>query len=215
MKELMKELTKGLFGLVLCWAVFVNGASIATAAIPAQVGPKASVQAATDTLLTKLKEVKPLYVEDPAAFFAEIDQSLGPFVDFDGFSRSVMAKYYRRASDEEKAQFIQTFRKGLIETYAKALVEFENETIIVLEPTIDADRPDRASIGLEIHGANSRIYPVEYSLILIDNKWLLRNVVIEGINIGLQFRSQFAAYMRTYNNNIGDVIANWSVDAGS
>jgi len=203
----MRQLMKGLLGLVLCWAVVVSGVNAASP------DPKASVQTATDTLLAKLIEVKPLYGSDPPTFFAEIDQSLGPFVDFEGFSRSVMAKYYRRATDEEKAQFIQKFRKGLIETYAKALVEFENETIIVLDPSIDPDRPDRASIGLEIHGANGRIYPVEYSLILVDDKWLLRNVVIEGINIGLQFRSQFAAYMRTYKNNIGDVIANWNVDA--
>ncbi|MFT4799040.1 MAG: phospholipid transport system substrate-binding protein [Candidatus Azotimanducaceae bacterium] len=205
----MRQRIKIFLGLVLCWVVVLNAAN---AEVP---DPKASVQAATDTLLAKLKEVKPLYVEDPAVFFDEIDQSLAPFVDFEGFSRSVMAKYYRRATDEEKAQFIQTFRKGLIKTYAKALVEFENETIIVLDPSIDPERPDRASIGLEIHGANSRVYPVEYSLVLVDNTWLLRNVVIEGINIGLQFRSQFAAYMRTYKNNIGEVIENWSVDAGS
>jgi phospholipid transport system substrate-binding protein len=205
----MRQRIKIFLGLVLCWVVVLNAAN---AEVP---DPKASVQAATDTLLAKLKEVKPLYVEDPAVFFDEIDQSLAPFVDFEGFSRSVMAKYYRRATDEEKAQFIQTFRKGLIKTYAKALVVFENETIIVLDPSIDPERPDRASIGLEIHGANSRVYPVEYSLVLVDNTWLLRNVVIEGINIGLQFRSQFAAYMRTYKNNIGEVIENWSVDAGS
>jgi len=211
----MRQRIKGLPGLVLCWAVLVVGAAGVSGANAAAPDPKASVQAATDTLLAKLVEVKPLYMEDPAVFFAEIDRSLAAFVDFEGFSRSVMAKYYRRATAEEKVLFIQTFRKGLIETYAKALVEFENETIVVLDPSIDPQRPERASIGLEIHGANSKIYLVEYSLILVDNEWLLRNVVIEGINIGLQFRSQFAAYMRTYKNNIGDVIANWSVDAGS
>lgn len=174
--------------------------------------PKQSVQAATDILLSKLIEVKPLYQEDQKKFFAEIDAALGPFIDFDGFSRGVMAKYYRRATDEQKERFIETFRTGLIETYAKALVEFDNEKIVVLEPTLDADRPDRASISLEVHTEDNKIYPIEYSLILVDDKWLLRNVVIEGINLGLQFRSQFGAYMQKYRNDIDEVILNWSVD---
>tara|TARA_R110002110_G_scaffold221031_7_gene435176 strand:+ start:256 stop:825 length:570 start_codon:yes stop_codon:yes gene_type:complete len=174
--------------------------------------PKQAVQEATDLLLAKLVEAKPLYEEDPKKFFAEIDSALGPFVDFDGFSRGVMAKYYRRATDEQKAKFVETFRIGLIETYAKALVEFDNQKVVVLEPTVDPDRPDRASIGLEIHGENNKVYPVEYSLVLEDDRWLLRNVVIEGINIGLQFRSQFASYMQKYRNDIDEVIANWSVD---
>jgi phospholipid transport system substrate-binding protein len=68
---------------------------------------------------------------------------------------------------------------------------------------------------LEIHGANNAIYPVEYSLTLEDNRWLLRNVSIEGINIGLQFRSQFASFMSQYRNDIDQVIENWTVDASS
>lgn len=174
--------------------------------------PKVAVQEATDVLLAKLIEVKPLFEEDPARFYSEIDSALAPFVDFEGFSRSVMAKYSRRATDEQSTQFIETFRTGLIETYAKALIEFDNQKVVVLEPSLDPNRPERASIGLEIHGAN-RIYKVEYSLVLVGDRWLLRNVIIEGINIGLQFRSQFANAMSKHRNQIDDVIANWTVDA--
>lgn len=174
--------------------------------------PKQAVQQATDQLLEKLVEVKPLYEEDPEAFFNAIDGALAPFIDFDGFSRGVMAKYYRRASDEQKARFSQTFRTALIRTYAKALIEFDNQEIIVMEPKLDPKRASRASIGLEVHGANNVVYPVEYTLTLKDNAWLLRNVSIEGINIGLQFRSQFASYMGKHKNNIDDVIDNWTVN---
>jgi phospholipid transport system substrate-binding protein len=191
----------------LGWSAVLNAATP-----PATPEPKQAVQAATDKLLAKLVAVKSLYAESPGEFFLEIDQSLAPFVDFDGFSRSVMAKYYRRATDEQQLQFVETFRKGLIETYSRALVEFDNQTVVVLDPSIDPQRPDRASIGLEIHGANNRIFLVEYSLVLVDNEWLLRNVVIEGINIGLQFRSQFAASMRKNRNDIDAVIQTWSVD---
>ena len=174
--------------------------------------PKQAVQQATDELLAKLIEVRPLYDEDAEQFFSAIDESLSPFIDFDGFARGVMAKFYRRASDEQKARFSQTFRTALIRTYASALVEFDNQEIVVLDPTVDPKRPNRATIGLEIRGG-SDVYLVEYTLTLKDDAWLLRNVSIEGINIGLQFRSQFASFMSQYKNNIDDVIDNWTVAA--
>ena len=138
--------------------------------------------------------------------------TLGPFIDFEGFSRGVMAKYYRRASYQQKSDFASTFRKGLIETYAKALVEFENQKVVVLKPDSPQKKPDRAQITLEIYGQDGTIYKVDYSLVLKDENWKLRNLTINGINIGLQFRSQFGAYMSKYKNNIDEVVTNWSVD---
>ncbi len=197
------------------YALIFLGMALVNPAYAEVPDPKQAVQAATDELLMKLEEVKPLYVENPEQFYAAIDEALGPFIDFDGFSRGVMAKYYRRATDDQKAQFSKTFRTALIKTYGKALIEFDNQKIVVLDPTLDPKREGRATIGLEIHGANNVIYPVEYTLSLEDNRWLLRNVSIEGINIGLQFRSQFASFMSQYRNDIDQVIANWTVDVGS
>ncbi|MCB1646605.1 MAG: ABC transporter substrate-binding protein [Pseudomonadales bacterium] len=172
----------------------------------------AAVQKATDVLLTKLVEVQPVYESDPDRFFAEVDSALAPFVDFEGFSRGVMAKYYRRATDDQKQRFEETFRDGLIRTYAKALVEFDNQQVVVKEGTSPAGEPDRASVDIEIQGKGGDVYVVNYSLRNVEGKWMLRNVTIEGINIGLQFRSQFGAYMQQYRNNIDKVIENWTVD---
>ena len=207
-----KSQTRNRHGLLSRFMLLLGAVVLSMPLMAATPDPKQAVQEATDTLLAKLIEAKPLYEEEPEKFFMEIDSALGPFVDFEGFSRGVMAKYYRRATDAQKARFIETFREGLIETYAKALVEFDNQKVVVKDPTVDPDRPDRASIDLEIHGQNNKVYPVEYSLVLKDGQWLLRNVMIEGINIGLQFRSQFSSYMQKYRNDIDEVIANWSVD---
>lgn len=174
--------------------------------------PYESVKATTDRLLAKLVEVQPLYKSDPKKFYAEIRASLSPFIDFDGFARGVMAKYYRRATDEQKDKFTETFQHELMQTYAKALVEFDNQKVEVLPPDSPPDG-DRATISLNIHGSDGNIYPVVYTLSLVDGQWKLRNVVIDGINIGLQFRSQFSNYMQKYRNDIDAVIENWNVEA--
>ena len=193
-------------GLLLCLLVATTGVLAET------LSARQAVQAATDKLLAKLVEVKPIYVADPERFFAEVDASLAPFIDFEGFSRGVMAKYYRRATDEQKTRFEEVFRRGLVRTYAKALVEFDNQRVDITDSTSPEREADRASVDLQITGQQGTIYLVNYNLVLLDNQWMLRNVTIEGINIGLQFRSQFAAYMDQYGNDIDTVIANWSVD---
>lgn len=187
---------------------------VASALATAAPSPVESVRESTDALLQRLVEIQPLYESSPEAFFVEVDKSLAPHIDFDGFARGVMAKYYRRADDEQKEAFSEKFRSALIQTYAKALVGFDNEKVEIVEDGsgVDPKRPDRAVVNLEVHGSDGTIYPVQYSLALVDDQWKLRNVVVEGINLGLQFRSQFGEYMQKYRNDIDEVIANWNVD---
>lgn len=184
----------------------------ADTAAPNQADPYQAVKESTDLLIGKLKELQPIYKDDPTRFFDEVEATLEPYIDFDGFSKRVMAKYYRLATDEQRAQFQEKFRQALIRTYGSALVEFDNEKVLVLEPTKPQTSEDKASINIEVHTSGGAVYPVEYQLSLEGNRWLLYNVVINGINIGLQFRSQFNAEMQKHRRDIDQVIANWSVD---
>lgn len=170
-----------------------------------------AVRQATDELLAKFEEIQPLYEKDKEKFFAEVETSLAPFVDFEGFSRGVMAKYYRRASEEQRKRFVDKFRNSLVRTYADALVGFDNQKVEVVEPRKPSEG-DRASVEVKIHGSDGKIYPVDYTMIREEGKWKLRNLVVNGINLGLQFRSQFSAYMQKYNGDMEKVIKNWDVD---
>ena len=199
---------KNISRLFLLWSLLV----FASGGLASVKSAHQAVQEATDQLLAKLVQIQPLYSADPEKFFAEVGLTLSPFIDFSGFSKGVMAKYYRRATDAQIARFESVFRQGLIRTYAKALVEFDNQRVEFVDTTAAESEPDRASIDLQIYGQQGAVYRVNYNLVLIGNDWKLRNVTIEGVNVGLQFRSQFAAYMDKYSNNIDEVISHWTLD---
>ena len=199
----MKRLARLVAGLLL----------LAGTKATAAPSPYESVLSSTDHLLEKLVEVQPIYKSDKDKFFQEVDRSLAPFIDFEGFSRGVMAKYYRRASDQQKERFAKTFRTSLIKTYGKVLLGIDSPQVTVQKDNQPQKDPRKARVKLEIRGKDGAVYPIEYSLVLVDQRWKLRNLVINGINIGLQFRSQFSAYMRQYKNNIDEVIDHWSLDA--
>ena len=172
-----------------------------------------SVQESTELLLARLVEVQPIYESEPEKFFAEVQTALEPYVDFTGFAKRVMAKHYRAASPEQRLAFVERFKESLVHTYATALVEFDNEKVIVIAPTTPQKTDNRATIMIEVHAKSGTVYPVQYQLELNEERrWMLRNVIINGINIGLQFRSQFNAYMQKHKKNVDKVIENWSVD---
>ena len=57
------------------------------------------IQKTTDELLADLKANKEQYRNDPSAFYDSLNEILGPVVDADGISRSIMTvKYSRSAS---------------------------------------------------------------------------------------------------------------------
>jgi len=43
-------------------------------------------------------------------------------------------------------------------------------------------------------------------------RWQLKNVILEGINLGKTFRNQFARSVRSYSGDLDKVIENWSSD---
>jgi phospholipid transport system substrate-binding protein len=171
-----------------------------------------SVQRSTDALLARLVEVQPIYETDPDTFYAEVQRALEPYIDFDEFSSRVMSTHYEMATAEQRQAFSDRFRDALVRTYATALLEFDNQKVVVFPPSKPSPRPDLAVIMIEIHARSGTIYPVHYQLHRVGDRWLLRNVIINGINVGMQFRSQFNAYMQKYKGDISSVVKHWSVE---
>ena len=81
-------------------------------------------------------------------------------------------------------------RDNLVETYAKGLIAFANATIEVVEPEQVSE--GRAIIEQRISRDNDQPYRVLYQMGQSrDGQWQLRNVIIEDVNLGEIYRSQF------------------------
>ena len=190
-------------GLLICLAAF---------SLPVLAAPAAHevVQETTTNLLADLKANKEQYRTDPGAFYDALNSILGPVVDVDGISRGVMTvRYSRQASPEQMHRFQENFKRSLMQFYGNALLEYNNQDIRVLPATGQQD-PLRASVNMEIRDGNGAVYPLSYTMVSQDGTWKMRNVVINGINIGKLFRDQFAQAMQENQNDLDKVINNWT-----
>jgi phospholipid transport system substrate-binding protein len=194
------------FGLLLA-------ACIAAAATPTQ--PRSAVQSiqqTVDSLLQVIREGKGYFDTDPDRFYQAVENVLDPVIDFNTFSRGVMALYYKRATPAQRQHFEENFRSALIHTYGKALLSYGDEKVEVLPDDRPQTQPDRDSVKTEITSKEGKIYPVVYSMRLgKDDVWRVYNLIINGINIGLTYRNQFASSMKSpqHRGNLDAVIANW------
>lgn len=168
------------------------------------------VEQTTTTLLEDLKVNKDKYRSDPAAFYASLNDILGPVVDVDGISRGVMTvRYSRQATPEQMQRFQENFKRSLMQFYGNALLEYNNQDIRVL-PSSGKQNPQRASVHMEIKDGNGTLYPLSYTMVKQDDGWKMRNLIINGINVGKLFRDQFAQSMQNHGNDLDKVIDSWA-----
>lgn len=168
------------------------------------------VQRTTDTLLADLKANKEQYRNDPAAFYDALNEILGPVVDVDGISRGVMTvRYSRQATPEQMSRFQENFKRSLMQFYGNALLEYNNQGIRVL-PASGRQDPQRTAVNMEIEDGKGTIYPLSYTMVSQADGWKMRNLIINGINVGKLFRDQFAQSMQNHGNDLDKVIDTWS-----
>lgn len=191
-----------------------NALLVLLSALPllAMAAPSAHevVQQTTDALLTDLKANRAQYRSNPQDFYQTLDRILGPAVDVDGVARGVMTvRYSRQASPEQMARFQDNFKRSLMQFYGNALLEYDNQDIRVL-PASGKQDAERTSVGMEIRDGKGVVYPLSYTMVAMDGTWKLRNVVINGINVGKLFRDQFAQSMQANRNDLDKVIDTWA-----
>ncbi|WP_338920667.1 ABC transporter substrate-binding protein [Pseudomonas silesiensis] len=167
------------------------------------------IQDTTTRLLADLAANKEKYKQSPKDFYDALNGIVGPVVDAEGISKSIMTvKYSRKATPEQMTRFQENFKRSLMQFYGNALLEYNNQGITV-SPAKD-ESGTRTSVDMQVRGSSGSIYPVSYTLEKINGEWKVRNVIINGINIGKLFRDQFTDAMQRNGNDLDKTIDNWA-----
>ena len=160
-------------------------------------------------IINILQTKNALYEKDSDLFIQAISDAFSPIVDFKRIARNVMGKHYKTSTDSQRERFSEVFRTSLLNTYSKTLIEFKDEKIIVLPPNNQPASKNKVKVYIEIR-TSSKSYPGVYSMYLDkNNEWKIINIVVNGINLGLTFRSQFYSLMEKNNNDFSVAIDKW------
>ena len=118
-----------------------------------------------------------------------IEQIVYGRFDLEVMSRLVLARNWQRFSEEQRARYVEEFKRYLTNTYGNRIERYDQQEVEIIgereEPRGDVVIKTKI-IGGEFEGAL-----VDYRLRKQDSDWLVIDVVIEGISMVSNYRDQF------------------------
>jgi len=112
-------------------------------------------------------------------------------VDFETLSKLVLARNWSRFTEPQRGEFMDLFKNHLSMTYGRNVESYKNEKVQVAgsRPESGGDVTVKSKIVRDGGGANDIL--VDYRLRQRDGQWKIIDVVIEGVSLVSNFRSQF------------------------
>lgn len=173
-------------------ALFVLS-SFAFAAI---VDPQQMVRETGDRVLAELTERKAELEANPRLIYPMVERTVLPHFDFRSMSQLAMGRFWRQADEAQKDGITLQFRELLVRTYATALLGYSGQKIEYLPVNYRAG-DDKVMIPTRIAANNAPTIPIDYRLRLDDNrKWMIYDIVVDGVSLVTNYRSQFASAIR-------------------
>lgn len=175
--------------------VFVSwllGALLAMVAVHAHADellpPQRVIQSTSDTLQQNLQ--KDEYRSDFIKATRFVDQTIDPHVDFNRVSALVLGKHWKTANETQKDRFRAEFKMLLVRTYATAFTEYANWTIRYL-PLKMLPGEDKVVVKTEILQPGAPTSAVDYRMANVDGVWKVYDILIEGVSLLQNYRTEF------------------------
>lgn len=125
-------------------------------------------------------------------------EALAPVIaesfDFPTICRIVTGRYWKDASEAQKARFIETFQRLSLATYASNFKSYGGERFETL-----AVEPDQASqvVRTVLHTGEDKQVTLNYLLRQSDGNWRIVNVIAQGVSDLSLKRADYTAVIKS------------------
>jgi|TARA_B110000879_G_scaffold95006_1_gene129861 phospholipid transport system substrate-binding protein len=175
--------------------IFLWVLSFASANVFANIGPDELVRKTADDVISTIKQDKDIQAGDTNKIYKLAEEKILPNFDFERISRLVLGKAWRKATDKQKTEFKYEFKNLLLRTYAVALSKYKDQKIeykpLRMKPTDEI-----VTVKTEIIQSGGQPIDVDYALAKQDDGWLVIDIIIEGVSLVTNYRSQFASEIK-------------------
>lgn len=164
-------------------------------AVAAIEDPQQLIRQTGDKVLAEVSARKAQLEADPRLIYPLVENTVVPHFDFRQMSQAALGRYWRDASEAQKELVTREFRELLVRTYATALLNYSGQQIEYL-PVRNPPDADRVMIPTRVAASGAPPIPIDYRLERSDSTWLVYDVVIDGVSLITNYRSQFASLVR-------------------
>ena len=115
--------------------------------------------------------------------------------DFNETAKRSLARHWLQRTPGERKEFVDLFANLLERSYISKIELYNGERIAYLGETIDGDQ---ATVRTKLLTKQGTEIPVEYKMLRASSdRWLVYDVVIEGVSLVANYRTQFNKIIQT------------------
>ena len=112
---------------------------------------------------------------------------------FDDMARQALSSHWDGLNNAKRSEFSSIFQDLFLDSYSRLVLDFlKKEKVQYLGEDV---QKGEALVKTTIYRINESI-PVDYSLMSVDRKWLVRDVRIDGVSIVENYRKSFSRLIK-------------------
>jgi phospholipid transport system substrate-binding protein len=150
--------------------------------------PTDAVKGEVDKIISKLRDpaFKQKSKEEKIAGIREI---INQIFDWNELSKRTLGRNWKKFNDAQKKEFTDLFSSLLEGVYADRLLAYSDEKVIFDKET--ELRKGQFEVQSYIATSDGKKIPLYYRMVEKQGKWRVYDVVIEGVSMVKNYRSQF------------------------
>lgn len=154
-------------------------------------GPTEALRAHVNQVLGVLRDAALRSAESTPERRSAVRQVVDDVLDFPAMAERALGRHWAARTSEERAEFVRLFSDLLESLYVAEIERHADHTVTYLGESRDGPE---ATVATKIVGKSET--RVDYRMHLRDGRWLVRDVVVGGLSIVDNFRSQLQRMLR-------------------
>ena len=183
-----KAKSVGMKRQVLAWTMMTV---MALFVFPLQVSagtPQQIIEAQVNKVLDVLREPTPESESGKRAKEEKIWSIFDNIFDYTELSKMTLSRNWKKLNGDQQKEFEELFRKLLGNVYMDRILAYKDEKVAFERETMLSE--DKAEVQTKILTSTKEI-PMNYRMIAKDDQWKVYDVIIEGVSMIKNYRSQF------------------------
>jgi len=123
-----------------------------------------------------------------------LKKTISIIFDYGEMAKRSLGKHWNERTAAEKKQFTDLFATLLENSYAGKIESYNNEKIVYLKEIHD---DDHAEVKSKVVTAKRDEFTLDYRMLKQNGKWMVYDVIIEGVSLVSNYRSQFNRIITT------------------
>jgi phospholipid transport system substrate-binding protein len=125
---------------------------------------------------------------------AELKRTIAAIFDYGEMARLSMGAQWRSRTPDEQKEFVRLFETLLENSYAGKIESYTNEKIVYLRESTEGEY---AAVKSKVVTTRGEEITLDYRLKKTGDRWMVHDVLIEGVSLVANYRSQFNRVIQT------------------